>query len=260
MLFGFMVLVVATSRSAMAASCWVVTGWTSTDYVGAAAIVSPADCTTVPTTHGWTPITEHNGTPPTDDLWLRISLTDSRVTAGVLKPLLFFSHYDGATRATPVVVTDMLPCTWCANETPLLHTPPLQGVPVAGSLVRLRHLNSGNCITTPGGNGTKSQSGTCSNLPSYTFVLDAAGAGLYRLRNQSTNQCLYSLSSNGSFLWHWGCWASSGMRFSLDTASGGYRLRHYDFAKCAYDQVDGVHTWGCWADPAMVYRVDVIQY
>lgn len=256
---GLLVLAILVmgAREASAASCWVVTGWSSPNWVGAQAIVSPADCTTVPTTHGWTQVTMSYGTPPTDDLWLRISLTDSRVSSGVFSPLLIFSHYSGT---TPVVQTDALLCGGCGNQTPLLHWPPVQGTPAAGSQVRLRHANSNKCMTTSSTNGTKTDSAACTNAASFTFVLDSAGSGYYRLRNQSTSQCLYALNNNGSFLWHWGCWADPGMRFALDAATGGYRLRNVSTSQCAYDLWDGVHNWVCWADPAMTYKVDIIQY
>ena len=251
-------LVTAAHRPASAATtCWQVTGWSSTSYVGAQAIVVPADCTTVPLTHGWTEISMSYGAPPTDTIWFRISLTDSRVTAGVFAPLLVFAGYSGT---TPIVQTDLIPCIGCNNTTPLLHRPPLQGVPVAGSKVRLRHLDTDLCIKTSATNGQAATGQACTNATNLTFVLDASGGGFYRLRNASTSQCLYTLGINGSSVFHWGCWADPYMRFALDPATGAYRLRSVSYSQCAYNAASSVFSWVCWADPNMRYAVDVIQY
>ena len=251
-------VVAATHRPASAATtCWDVTGWSSTAYAGAQAIVTPTDCTTVPLTHGWTQITLSYGAPLTDTIWLRINLSDSRVTAGVFAPLLFFDGYSGT---TPIVKTEVILCTSCSNTTPLVYIPPLQGAPVAGSHVRLRHLNTGTCITTSDTSGEAATATTCSNAANLTFVLDTVTRAVFRLRNASTSQCLYTTNTSGAQVFHWGCWADSKMRFALDAATGAYRLRGVSYNQCAYNAGSGVYSWGCWADPNMRYAVDVIQY
>ena len=251
-------LVAAAHRPASAATtCWEVTGWSSTSYVGAQAVVVPADCTTVPLTHGWTQITLSYGVPPADTIWFRISLTDSRVTAGVFAPLLVFNGYSGT---TPIVLTDVILCTGCNNTTPLLHIPPLQGVPSMGAQVRLRHLNTGKCITTSATSGQAATGATCSNASNLTFVLDMASRAVFYARNASTNQCLYTTATSGSPVFHWGCWADPNMRFKFETDGSAFRLRSVSQGQCAYNAGSGVFSWACWADPNMRYAVDIIQY
>jgi Ricin-type beta-trefoil lectin domain-like len=243
-----------------AASCWAVTGWSSSDYVGAQAIVTPASCSTTPQDQGWVHVTYDYSSPPNDDLWLRISLNDSRVSNWLFQPLLVFSHYD--LNGKPVVITDLLVSYEDQNYMWLVPHPPVQGVPVIGSRVRLRHQVTGKCAYSVGQNGASVSDWDCWNDAAMVYVIDDAGGGLVRLRHEQTGQCLYAVNQNGASLHNWGCWSDPNMAFALDPAGGGYRLRHVSSGQCPYgNPTNGgaIHTWGCWGDPAMVFNIDIIN-
>jgi len=258
-LASFTILCAAASP-VHAASCWAVTGWSSSSYVGAQALVTAASCSTIPQTDGWVEVTLSYGSPPSDNLWLRISLSDSRVTNWKFQPLLVFSNYD--INGKPVVMTDLIPSIPDSNYMWLLPYPPVQGTPVVNSRVRLRHRATGKCIYSVNQNGASANNWSCWNDPGMVYVIDNAGGSLVRLRNEQTGQCLYAVNTNGASLFNWGCWADPGMAFSLDSASGGYRLRNFNTGQCAYgNSTNGgaVHTWGCWNDSNMVFNIDIIN-
>jgi Ricin-type beta-trefoil lectin domain-like len=248
------------ANPAQAASCWAVTGWSSTDYVGAQALLTAANCTVIPQNEGWVQVVYDYGPPPSDDLWLRIPLNDPHVTGWLFQPLLVFSHYDGNQK--PVVITDLLvPTGPNSNYHWLLPYPPAQGVPAVGSRVRLRHLPTGKCIYNWNQNGAKAENWDCWNDPGMVYVIDNAGGGLVRLRHEQSGQCLYAVNQNNGFLYNWGCWADPNMAFQLIPESGAYRLRHANTGQCVFgNSTNGgqVHTWGCWSDPNMLFRLDIL--
>ncbi|MEM9557339.1 MAG: RICIN domain-containing protein [Acidobacteriota bacterium] len=253
-LTAFCLLVVAGTGSASATDCWRVTGWTGASGGFERALLAPTSCTTVPDGTGWT--------QPIDsfDDWLRIDLSDPRVTGWDFAPLLIQRGTDGF--GVPIVETTLIVCTGCPNITTLLPYPPEQGVPAAGARVKLRHAWTNNCILTSSTNGQRARNSSC-RFDDKIFVLDDAGSGTFRLRNEEDNQCLYTTNTNGQPLFQWGCWNDPNMRFRLTAASGGYRLRNETFGQCAYGSSSNfglVHTWGCWNDPNMVYRVDIVNY
>ncbi|HRC85913.1 MAG TPA: RICIN domain-containing protein [Thermoanaerobaculia bacterium] len=257
--FGLLALTLSLPLPARATSCWQVTGWSSTAYVGAQALLVSAPCTTIPQSDGWVEVTLYYGSPPSDNLWLRIPLSDSRVSNWRFTPLLVFSHYD--TSSKPVVLTDLIPCLDCTNEMWLLPFPPVQGVPAPGQRVRLRHRNTRECIYSFNTNGAAAHNWACWNDPGMLYILDDAGGGTYRLRHQQTSQCLYAGTVNGGPLYNWVCWADPNMRFQLVAQGGGYRLQHVSTSQCAYGNATNggtVNTWGCWSDPNMVYNLDIV--
>ena len=245
-----------------AAECWQVIGWDSTAYVGAQALLQEADCTTVPEDYGWIRVNLDYGTPPADDLYLRVHNDDPRVSGDyVFEPLLFFAGYDGG--GTPEVFTELIPCVGCVNEMDLSPIPPEQGLPNAGARVRLRHAQTGPCAYSQAINGAQARNRPCWFDADLTYVLEDAGGGYYRLRHENSNQCLYSAGGDGAYLHNWQCWNDPNMEFALDPAADGYRLRHRLSSQCAFgtSAYGGyVHHWGCWADPNMKYFVDIIDY
>lgn len=249
-----LILLWSIGTSMHAADCWRVTGWTSLSSGLERATLATVTCTTVPDGSGWVqPLSASSE-------WLRLDLSDSHVTGWTFEPLLFLRGYDSS--GTPIVETDYILCVGCPNEMELLPYPPEQGVPGAGSKVKLRHQNTGKCMYTSGVNGQKVRNGSC-RVTGSVFVLDSAGGGTYRLRNAATGQCAYATATNGRPLYHWVCWSDPGMRFQLIAAGGGYRLRHVDQSQCPYgNSANGgiVHTWGCWSDPNMIYKVDIVSY
>ena len=60
--------------SVEAASCWRVTGWSSTQYTGAQAQLVPALCTRIPQNDGWLEVDFNYGTAPTDTIFLQLPL------------------------------------------------------------------------------------------------------------------------------------------------------------------------------------------
>lgn len=86
--------------------------------------------------------TPGNGAPVPEDLWLLFDLTDSRIEGRFLKGILFFDHFD--TAGAPVVMSTIL--TGPSNTTQLWPIPPMQGALPAGTVVRLRQVDSGNCL------------------------------------------------------------------------------------------------------------------
>jgi hypothetical protein len=245
----------------MGKSCWEILGWSSTNYVGAQAILDYADCTTIPDGYGWIQGDLWYGTPPTDELWYRIRLDDSRVTGWIFEPLLVFSHYDAGGK--PVVLTDLIVCGGCINEMPILPYPPKQGIPQVGSRVRIRHKNTNHCLYTNTWSGGHGYNRTCSDDDDLTFVLDDAGSGYFRLRQEISSQCVYTESWNNGPVRNWGCWNDPGFRFQLISQGGGYRLRNVSQNQCPYGNSTNygqVLTWGCWSDPAMVFYLDIQEY
>lgn len=249
----------ALPATAHAASCWEITGWSSPDPVGAVASLVPAPCTTIPITDGWIEVIDY-AVPANDTIWARIDLADPRVDDWTFTPRLFYWGLD--TQGVPVLETGIYYCTGCVNEQPVVASPPVQGTPIAGKQVRLRHDLTDHCIYGVPQDGAAVENAECTDDPSMTFVLDKAGGGAYRLRNLSTGKCLYALNQDGQTMRSWGCWADPNMAFTLTPASGGYRLRHVNTNQCAYgNPSDGgaVHHWTCWADPNMVYWVDLLE-
>jgi Ricin-type beta-trefoil lectin domain-like len=247
--------------SAQALSCWEVIGWTPPNSYLQQAQLVPAACTTIPMNAAWVQVTLDYGTSPPDELWLRLSLSDPHVTGWQFKPLLVYSHHTAT--GVPVVNTDLILCTGCSNQLWLKPFPPAQGVPTAGTRVRLRHRNTGKCLYSVAQNGATAYNWDCWNDPGMTYVLDAAPGGTFRLRHQATGQCLYAVGTNGAPLYNWGCWDDPNMRFQLVPADGGYRLEHVWTSprQCPYgNPANGgaAHTWNCWNDPAMVYRLDIL--
>jgi Cytolethal distending toxin A/C domain len=254
-LLSIVVVSCVLAAPAHATSCWRVTGWSST-APEADAIVVTTSCKTVPINFSWAQVVD--GTPP-DDLWLLFDLTDSRIEGRYLQYVLTFDHID--TAGKPVVKATIY-LDEADNTTELLPYPPEQGSLTSGAVVRLRHLNSGNCLRGLAPNGSAVPNYVCSHDLKLSYVLDNAGGGTMRLRNQTTNQCLYSLNSNGQPLYNWTCWASPATPFAFNPAAGGYRLRNVATGRCIYgNNVAGgiAHTWGCWNDPAMTFRIDIIQ-
>jgi hypothetical protein len=255
-----LVFLCAFSVPANAISCWVVTGWSSSSYVGAQAIVTATSCSKIPQDQGWVQVPLHYSSPPSDTLWLRLSLNDSRVSNWLFKPLLVFSNYDS--NAKPVVITDLIPSIPDYNYMWLLPYPPAQGVPTPGSRVRLRHQATGKCVYSLGQNGANAYDWDCWNDPAMVYVIDDAGGGLVRLRHEQTGQCLYGINQNGAFLYNWGCWSDPNMAFVLEPAGSGYRLRHVSTGQCPYgNPTNGgaVYGWVCWNDPNMVFNLDIIN-
>ncbi|MEZ4451237.1 MAG: RICIN domain-containing protein [Nannocystaceae bacterium] len=249
----------ALPAAAHAASCWEVTGWSSTDVVGAVASLAPAPCTVIPITDGWIEVVDYHA-PANDTIWVRVDLGDPRVDDWTFTPRLFFNGLDP--QGVPILETGIIYCTGCENELPVLAWPPLQGTPTAGKQVRLRHDTSDNCLYGSSVDGAPIHNAECTDDPSMTFVLEKAGGGAYRLRNASTGKCLYALNQSGQTLRSWGCWSDPNMAFTLTPSGGGYRLHHVNTNQCVYgNPSDGgeAHHWVCWNDPEMVYWVDLLQ-
>ncbi|MCB9650991.1 MAG: RICIN domain-containing protein [Deltaproteobacteria bacterium] len=244
--------------SADAAECFRITGWSSTSLVGAQALVAPTSCSVTPTGTAWLHVDMSYGSPPNDDLYLRINLSDSHMSGMTFSPLLVFSHYAAN---LPVVYTDLL--VGNGNQLSSSVNPPTQGTIVAGAKVRLRHRNTGNCLYTGATNGDLVRNQACADSASQTFELVSAGSGTYRLRGVQANQCVYTLASSGATVHSWGCWNDPGMKFLLVPASGGFRLQNTEDNQCIFGNPTSggaVHSWGCWNDPNMIYQVDIIQY
>lgn len=242
-------------------TCWAVTGWSSPGGpVGSQALLTSTSCLTIPQGMAWIHITNSYAGPPPDEIWLRIPLTDSHMSGYQFSPLLVFSGYNGA---IPIIFVDMLVGNG-GNTTLAGASPPLQGTPNAGSIVRLRHQNTAKCIKAAATNGGQAFNVPCNGTDAgQTFVLDDAGAGTFRLRGAQTGQCLYTTSTNGAAVYNWGCWADPAMRFNLVSTTGGYRLQHVNTSQCVYgNSTNGgvVHSWQCWNDPNMTYNVDIISY
>jgi hypothetical protein len=250
------------TASAHAASCWRVTGWSAPSGT-ANAIVVPTSCVTVPINFSWAPVVYGNGTPPPEDLWLLFDLNDSRIEGRFLQFVLIFDHFD--TTGKPVVNATIFVGP-NPNTTQLLPYPPVQGaIPYAPSaIVRLRHVNSGNCLRGVNTNGAAVPSFVCSHDLKLSYILThLGGSGLVRLRNQVTNQCLYALAGVGLPIFNWTCASDPALEFSLDAVSGGYRLRNVSTGKCIYGgsiSGDIAHTAPCSSDSSMTYRIDVIHY
>jgi hypothetical protein len=186
-------------------------------------------------------------------------LDDSRVNGWVFEPLLVFSHYDSTGK--PVILTDLIPCIDCDNSMWLTPFPPVQGIPLNGDRVRLRHKQTGKCIYSLSSNGEKARNWDCWNDPGMVYVLDDAGSGTFRLRHELYGQCLYTQAWNGASVHNWGCWNDPNMRFQLVSTTGGYRLKHVSNNQCLYGNTNNggvVKSWGCWNDPNMVYSIDII--
>lgn len=149
-----------------------------------------------------------------------------------------------------------------SNTTQLWPIPPMQGALPAGAVVRLRQVESGNCLRSTNLYEPTIPNYVCSHDLKLSYVIDIGGDGFLRLRNELTNQCLYATGSS-NLLYSGTCGTSSATRFSLYGVSGGYRLRHVATNKCVIGNSasgDYVHTAACGNDPQMVYRVDVIHY
>ncbi len=242
-----------------AADCYEITGWDSTDYVGAQALLQATSCTVTPLGTAWLYIDLSYGTPPNDDLYLRIATSDSHMSGGTFTPLLIYSHIDSG--GLPVVKTDAIVGP-SPNTMQSTVNSPSQGPIVNKAKARLRHRNTGKCLVSQGSNGAKVRNFACADDPAQIYVLDHVVAGQYRLRHETTNQCLYTLQSNGAFVYNWVCWNDPNMRFKLVASQGGYRLQHVQNSQCIYGSTSNggfVHSWGCWGDPNMVYQVDVVE-
>jgi hypothetical protein len=250
----------AFGATAHAAECYEITGWTSTDYIGADALVTPTSCAVTPSGTAWLNVTISYGAGPIDDLWLRILLSDSHMSGTTFSPLLVFAMYDGA--GLPIVTTDAIVGPY-DNEMDATVNPPSQGNIRNRARVRLRHRNTGHCLETGSTNGSAVANFPCADYPDQIFELVYAGAGSYRLQNESDNQCVYTLPADGSTVHSWGCWDDPGMRFRFIPQDGGFRLHNLEEGQCIYGNPSyggDTHSWGCWSDPAMVYQVDIVEY
>ena len=250
------------SATANAADCYDITGWSSTDYAGARPLLTQTSCAITPQGEAWlVPIGS-----PVNNVFLRISLSDSRMSNGIFKPLIRYLHYDPAT-SVPVYETDFLPCGNCDNSIQSTVNPPVQGdiIAIGARNVRLRHWYTGLCLVTSDANGDRISTKQCEGHSSELFQLISTGTEngkrTYRLRNIDDDQCLYAQSLNGAPSHHWGCWPDPNMRFHLVPFNGGYLLHHVQTNQCLYVyNVDKkVYNWGCWNDPNMVFKVDIVS-
>lgn len=262
----FISLALISVQTADAFECYDITGWTSTPY-NEVALVQPTSCAVTPQGEAWL----HVLLSPNNDMYLRISLSDSHMSnepfkpLPFFKPLLVFSHYDTAT-SLPVVLVRILPCISCENKIESTINPPEQGdiFVLNPTKVRLHHLRTGRCLTTNGVNGDPILSKTCEGNSNELFELQSAGTEngqpTYRLKNVDSHQCIYARAWNGAPGHHWGCWADPNMRFYLVPFGGGYRLHHIQSSHCLYvSSVDKkVYGWGCWNDSNMVFKVDIV--
>ncbi len=264
-------LVVSISFSAgtvQANECWKVTGWSSDpDYSWwYRADVHSAECTTVPDGYGWTFVEHSYGTPPNDNLHVRMNLDGEFMDDWVFEGLLVFDSYDN--NGKPIIYRDFITPIGYTNETVLTPYPPEQGVPHDGCRVRLRHRQTGNCIHTVG-TGLEAINSECSQQPSLSileqmsFEVMVTGNGYYYLVNEHNSQALYTNNWNGSPVYNWGFWEDPNMRFAFDASVfAGYHLHHINSGNCIYGNPSGgnpVHSWDCWDDPNMDYYVDIIE-
>jgi hypothetical protein len=269
---GSLVALCTFAVPAHANSCWFAISWTSHSWVGAQAILLPADCTKIPQDRGWLKVTRNYGHPPADTLWLQIRLNDYWVSHWRFRPQLYFSHYDQ--RGRPVVLTNLIPSVpeHPANDSnwiQLLPYPPEQGVPVPGLRVRLRNRRTGLCIYSLNRNGHPAYNSSCSNDPNMVYMIDDAGSGLVRLRHEQTGQCLYTIDQGGSYqtpLYNWGCWNDPNMTFSFSPelhGGLGYALKHSNTFRCPYGNSTNfgmVYTEPCDGGIVtdMIFAVDII--
>lgn len=234
--FILIVCIVMMSLRANAQSCWYVNGWTSTSLVGAQAQLIPTRCDMTPPRSGWVQV---RGYPymaqPIDTLWLRIPLNDRHVSGWSFRPRLFFKEYDSHSR--PVIVTDLSPDDELdSNGHSLTLLSPIQGVAVIGAAVRLRHLQTEQCLYSEGNNGAFVHNRPCNGDVVEVYVIDDAGDGYVRLRHQQTGQCLYTISSpfSDAPLHNWQCWDDPNMQFKLIKFEYGVALQHKNTFRCVF--------------------------
>lgn len=260
-------IVFALGETLQAASCWYVSGWSSDHIIGAQALVRPTPCTTTPLRSAWTRVAGYGAGPqPRDVIWLRLPLNDKHISALTFRPLLFFTGYD--TSGRPVIVTDLLPGGGDVNKVALSITPPLQGSLAAGVRVRLRHRDTGLCIWNLPANGVVARNARCADEARFIYVLDEIINGRWRIRNETTQQCLYTVTSATyqQPMYHWGCWNDPNMQFELRPLDGGFAIRHINTLRCALSDTvaDGeVLTQPCgdvFLPLSHVYHIDIIGY
>lgn len=87
------------------------------------------------------------------------------------------------------------------------------------NLVLLIHESSSKCIEGNAVDGAPLTNRSCSNpIAPLVYELVDAGGGKKRLRNTSTNKCIYGLKGNGATMHSWTCWNDPNMEFYLDPA------------------------------------------
>jgi hypothetical protein len=83
--------------------------------------------------------------------------------------------------------------------------------------VRLRHTLTNRCISGSWQNGAPVLQESCqTGNPLFSYVLESAGPGIVRLKNQSTGKSLYTAGGDGGTVHSYDTWDDPNMRFSLN--------------------------------------------
>jgi hypothetical protein len=254
------VLLPAGLRATM--SCWEVQSWTPIAGPGEPSNFLEANkrsvpCWTLPDGWGWTYISvvsPYNGIA----YQVRISLTDSFVANWKFSGDLSVEPNEPGQFGAPLIKMKK-------NGTGvwLKPYPPQQGPVRAGSIVRLRHSYSDQCVYTNGGNGSQVKNWACWNDPAMAFRLEDGGGGTFRLRNQANGQCPYAQTLVGAPALTWQCWSDPNLRFAIEPHKAALRLRHVNTGQCLYGSSwNGgfVSATTCGSSANFRYWLDVIQY
>lgn len=128
-----------------------------------------------------------------------------------------------------------------------------------GSNVRLRHVNSNQCLYP--GLGSNMNHWSCWADPGLVYYVENAGSGLVRLRHSLTDRCIGANAQNGAPVPQGPCQAGfSNYLYILESAAPGVvRLKNRDTLKSLYTfGGDGgtVHSYDTWDDLNMRFVLD----